>query len=192
MTSLFTKRKMFIIATCLFLVTMSTVLFLVGEESLNVNSHELKAFVLQDEQIDIVQNEDFYKHLLKTDESEFFILKKDTTIHYSTEKWRENFGYLLEDVEKKNFFTFVHPKDLPFFANVMVELVNEGTEHQSIGPFRIKDNAGQYKLYMADGIPLTDKHNDIVGIALILKDVSIPLGGSSAIPGAMAFAEGSI
>ncbi len=177
---------MFIIATCMFLVTMSTVLFVIGEGNLAFNQNELKAFVLTDEAVEITQSEEFYRDLLHNQEDAIFVLKKDTTIQFSTEKWRNSFGYSKEEVDGVNFFTFIHPKDLPFFANEMVELVNEHMEKQNIGPFRIKDINGKYKLYMASGIPLTNKEDEIAGIGLILKDVSMPVGGEAMIPSAMA------
>jgi PAS domain S-box-containing protein len=165
---------------------MSTVLFIIGEGNLAINHNDLKAFVLNDDAIKVAQSEEFYRNLLHNHEDDIFILKKDTTIQFSTEKWRESFGYSQAEVDGVNFFTFVHPKDLPFFANEMLELINEHTEKQSIGPFRIKDINGKYKLYMANGIPLTNKKEEIAGIGLILKDVSIPVGGESMIPSAMA------
>lgn len=186
MTSLLTKRKMFIIATCLFLVTMSTVLFIIGEGSLNVHHDDLKAYILNSDAIEATQSEEYYRDLLHNHEDTVFVLKKDTTIQFSTDKWRENFSYTKDEVDGINFFTFVHPKDLPFFANEMVELINEKMEKQNIGPFRIKDSNGKYKLFMGHGIPLTDEEDEIAGIGLILKDVSMPVGGESMIPTASA------
>jgi len=166
---------------------MSTVLFVIGEGNLSDHHDDLKAFVLQDEAIETTQSEDYYRELLHNHENDIFILKKDTTIQFSTDKWREKFGYIKEDIDGENFFTLVHPKDLPFFANEMVELVNDNHENSSIGPFRLKNSEGQYELYMAHGIPLSSEKHDIVGIGLILTDVSIPVGGESGMPAALAY-----
>lgn len=76
----------------------------------------------------------------------------------------------------KNFFTFVHSEDLLSFANTMIELMKSGKGMNNIiGPFRIKDNSGKFSLHMANLIPLENTNNEIVEIALTLRDAPIPM-----------------
>ena len=80
MTSLLTKRKLFIIATCIFLVTLSTILFLVGEDQLHLDHNEIKADVLHEEEVSIIKDEPYYRELLEIEEDDFFILDTDILV----------------------------------------------------------------------------------------------------------------
>lgn len=187
MTKFLLKQKKVFILTFTFLIILLTTTFIVSESNLNIDHNELQTFVIKHDDIETVQSEDFYREVLNNQTNEIFILKKDTTIEFSTETWREDFGYYKDELEGANFFTFIHPKDLPYFANEIVELVNTEEKIDGIGPFRIKDYNGEYSLFIANAIPLVDEEGELQRIGLILIDVSIPLGGSSGVPSALAF-----
>jgi len=178
MTKFLLQQKYIFIAICAVLTLLSSVIFIVGENHFGFDSNDLKAFVLSDEQVDKEHNEDFYRKLIKNEKDEFMILETDVTIKYVTSKWREKSGYEEDCLIKKNFFSFVHASDLPFIANSMLMALDTKAVKDGIGPFRIKDSKDQYSLYMAESVPVFDKHGDVVLLALILRDLSNPLGGN--------------
>ena len=176
MTDFLTKQRKAFILTFTVMIIILTSIFVITESKLDLNLNDLHSFILNDEALTTVQSEEHYRGILQNHKNEIFILKNDTTIEFATNTWRNNFGYQKENIKGNNFFTLIHPEDLPFFANEMIELINTEKIINGIGPFRLKDNEGQYHLYIADGIPLTNHDGKIVRIGLILIDVSAPLG----------------
>lgn len=174
MPLLIQKNKVLFIVICLVLVSLSTYIFSVGTSKFSLNSNNLKAFTLQENEIETVQSEDFYRKIVHNYENDFFVLKTDTLILFSSPEWREKFGYEESEVNKENFFSFVHAKDLPFFTNSMIRVIDHGKTEDNIGPFRIKSESGKEMLYMAYATPLFNKKGDITLIILVLQDVSIP------------------
>lgn len=189
MTDFLTKQKKAFILTFTAMIIILTSIFLITESKLNLNHNELHSFVMHHDETKEEMSENDYRNLLQHHDDEIFILKKDTTIDFTTESWRDNFGYFKEDIKGQNFFTLIHPNDLPYFANEMIELVNEGEIINKIGPFRVKDIDEEYHLFLANGIPIYDEHEELIRIGLILIDVSMPLGETSSIPSALAFTE---
>lgn len=187
MTDFLTKQKKAFILTFTVMIIVLTSIFIVTESKLNLDTNDLHAFIINHEELATVQSEDHYRELLQNQKDEIFILKNDTTIEFTTESWRDNFGYFKDDIKGQNFFTLIHPNDLPYFANEMIELVNKGTEIDGIGPFRVKNIDDEYHLFLANGIPIYDEHDEIIRLGLILIDVSIPLSGSSGLPSELAF-----
>lgn len=187
MTDFLSKQKKVFVLTFTFLIILFTSIFIVTESSLNIDHNDMHAYILKEDQVESIQSEDFYRELLNNQTNEIFILKKDTTIEFSTETWREDSGYHKDELEGENFFTFIHAKDLPYFANEIVELVNTGEKVEGIGPIRIKDYNGESNLFIANAIPIMDEEGKMQRIGLILIDVSIPLGGSSGVSSTLAF-----
>lgn len=187
MTKFLSQQKKFFILTFSFLLIAFTTIFIVSESTLDINHNDLQAFVLNNENLENAQSEEFYRELLNKETGDIFMLKKDTTIEFSTENWREDFGYYKDEIEGENFFTLIHPKDLPYFANEIVELVNSTERSDNIGPIRIKDYNGEYSLFIINAIPIVNEHNELVRIGLILIDVSLPLGGTSGVEEVLAF-----
>lgn len=162
---------------CFVLIGLSTSLFLVSSNKFGVNPNHLKAHILSDNEIENVQNEDFYRKLTGNQTDNIFILNNDLLVQFISSGWAEDFGYEEYELIKENFFSLIHTKDLPFFANSMLTIMQERKTIENIGPFRIKDKSESYRLYMATAIPLYNKHDEIMEIAIILRDVSIPVGG---------------
>lgn len=188
MPTFIVKQKYIFIVVCIALVVLSTGLFLISEYKLDINGDDLKANILSDDQIEVVQSEDFYRDLIKNYDDDLFILKTDSLIHFSAESWRNDFGYSTEEVNNVNFFTFVHPKDLPYFVNSMLSVMQHGEKVDNVGPFRVKEKEGKYRLYMGTVLPIHNHDGEIVEIALTLRDVSVPVGDGdiSLLPTALA------
>jgi len=187
MTNFLLKQKKVFVLTFTFLIILFTTIFVVTESNLHVNHDDYHTFIIHEEDLAYQHSEEFYRELLNNQTDDIFILKKDTTIEFSSEEWREEFGYFVDEMEGENFFTIIHPKDLPYFANEIVKLVNTGERIDNIGPFRLEDYEGEYFLYIANAVPMFDEEGEMQRIGLILIDVSLPLGGSSGIPSALAF-----
>ncbi|MCD6109745.1 PAS domain-containing protein [bacterium] len=178
MTSIFTNRKMFIIATCMFLITMSSVLFLVGEDkiSVDIDNHDLQTFMLQSDQLKTKHDESFYRDLIENQTDDFAIVNSNRNIKFITPHLEEVHGIQLTDDKDLNALTLIHPKDLTEFANTLMDYNKNPQIRSSIGPIRIRTKAGNYISYVLTLIPIFDENNEKIASAIILKDISKPLG----------------
>jgi len=178
MTKFLLKQKYLFILICAVLVIAATSLFSYGEKHLNVEESSMKTFVLNSENTEGVHDEAFYRKLINNPDHDFLILETDANIKFVSLKWREEFKYMDDDLLKKNFFQFVHPLDLPFIANSIITVIDYKKANENMGPFRVMNKDGEYRLFMAHVSPIfDDKEEKIIMIGLILHDISNPLGG---------------
>lgn len=147
-------------------------LFVIGEKKLDIRSEDLQAFVLKDQEIETVQTEKFYRELLGNNDDPILILKKDAMIHFASDNFKHNLKYTGENLTNINFYNLIHPKDLPFVVEMMIDLLKNGKEMESMGPFRLKDTSGEYRMYISHTIPILNEDEEIVEIGNILKDVT--------------------
>lgn len=171
-----TKRNMFIIATSIFLVTMSTVFFLADKDKISVDTEHIQASVLHASDIDAVKDESGYRNLLENNEDAFAIVNADRTFRYLSDNLENTHGYTLDETEDINVLTFIHPKDLPTFGNSLIEYNQELETKSNIGPIRIKTKSGEYIPYMVTLVPIKTDEGKKAATAILLKDISTPLG----------------
>ena len=172
------RQKYVFILVCIVLTLMSTAIFVVGEKHFNINQEDIQAFVLTDEQLKTEHTEEFYRKIINNASDEFIILESDVMIKFASSKWENDMGFIKDDVFEKNFFSFVDPLDLPFIANSFIEVMDKNETKENIGPFRLKNKNDESKLYIASAIPILDENKKVILIALILHDISNPLGGA--------------
>lgn len=171
----FLRQKYIFIIISIALVLISTGVFMVGEN--HFFSDNMKAFVLNDEQIDTEHNEDFYRKLIENDTDEFLILETDVIIKFASKKWKIEMGFDGGEIMEQNFFSLVNAQDLPFIANSFIEVLDSGEINDDIGPFRLNNKNDENILYMAKAIPIFNEEKKIILIGIVLRDISNPLGG---------------
>jgi len=178
---MFTNRKMFVIAMSMFLVTMSSVLFMVGEEkiSIDIDNRDLQTFVLQHDELEGSHDEAFYRNLIRNQKDEFAIINTDRTIKFITPHTEELHGIYAKENQDLNVLSLIHPKDLTEFANTIMDYNEDPKEKSGIGPVRIKTSSGNYINYILTLIPIFDENGEKIASAVLLKDISKPLGEQS-------------
>lgn len=169
------KKKIMFMLSCFVLAIISTVLFAAGIYTEEDIKH-IKADVLNTSQIKTPQTESFYKEMLDIESNDFFIIDTNSTVIYSTDKWRENHGYTKDEVTKTNYFNYIHPKDLPYFLNALINFLENKETIYNIGPFRMTTKNESYTLFTADIKPIFDEHQHMSLLGVILHDVSVPVG----------------
>jgi PAS domain S-box-containing protein len=162
------RQKYVFILVCTVLVILSTSIFLIGEKHFNINQGDIQAFVLTDEQLITEHNEEFYRKIINNSEDEFVIVESDVIIKFASSKWEKEMGFKEEDILGKNFFSYVNPQDLPFIANSFIVVLDNKEINENIGPFRLN---------VATAIPIFNEKDKVILIALVLHDISNPLGG---------------
>lgn len=173
---------MFVIAMCMFLVTMSSVLFMVGEEkiSIDVDHQDLQTFVLQHNEFETFHDEAFYRELIGNQDNEFAIINSDRTIKFITPHIEDVHGVYFEENKDLNVLALIHPKDLTEFANTLMDYNKDPQKRSGIGPLRIKTSSGNYINYILTLVPIFDEEGEKIASAVLLKDISKPLGEQEA------------
>jgi len=170
------KKNILMIACAIFIMTMSTILFLVGEEDLKVENDEIKTSVLNTTDSQKILSEEEYRKLLNNYEDEFIIVNTDRTFRFLSPNLLKIHGYSPEEITKLNVLTFIHPKDLPSFSNMLMEFHKELKVMNNLGPIRVKTRTGEFINYLITLIPFADKEGERTGTGVILKNIDKPLG----------------
>jgi PAS domain S-box-containing protein len=178
MTRSLSKQKLFLIAVAIFLVTLTTTFFLIEKDKLQIEEKHVQASLFENnENPQKIDTEEEYRKILDNYDDNFVIINNDRKIKFITNAMLEKHGYLKEEVANVNVLTFIHPKDLPELSNTIMEYHKTREAKKNIGPVRIKTKSGNFIPYMISLIPLkTSKEETIIESAVVLKDVSKPLG----------------
>lgn len=147
------------------MVTMSSVFFMMNENKLDIHHDEVKAFVLQEEAIETPQSETFYRELLDNDKDDILVLSKESNVKVASTEF--------DEIKDQNFFTLVHPDDLPEIGNAFMEAEESGG---TVGPVRLKTSTDEYKPYVISMESLENEAGEKISTALTLKDTSKAIG----------------
>jgi PAS domain S-box-containing protein len=151
---------------------------MVGEEKLSIDNgtRDLQTFVLQDDQIEEPHDEAFYRQLIGKETEDFAIINADRTIKFITPHVEELHGIYSKESQELNVLTLIHPKDLTEFANTLMDYNQDPKERSGIGPVRIQTSSGNYISYIITLIPILDEEGKKIASAVVMKDISKPLG----------------
>ena len=159
MTPLSQSKKIAVVALGLFTVSIS-ILFAFTQKSA-ILSGDLKAQLLGNEKVGI-----------ETQASEpSVIIGTDNKIVYSSPGFLSTLGYKEEDLKGQDLFQLINSGDAGTVASFITKIVQEKEELKNVGPFRIKDNEGQYKVYMAN-VKAVEKHGKVEQIVVTMKDIT--------------------
>jgi PAS domain S-box-containing protein len=175
--SLGENRKIAIVVISIFVVSIISVVFLVGKDHLPSSGENLKIDVLDvvgghgDSHGDSYKQESVYRKILENTEDPVFAIETDGTIAYLSSGFEAQLGYDLGELKEELFFTLISEKDLPSLAAKFTELIDNENVLDSIGPFRIntKDGDHRYILISATHLEEKDHSGKIVGT---IKDIT--------------------
>jgi PAS domain S-box-containing protein len=153
----------------------------VGEEKLelDIEHKTMQTHILNDEQIEEYLDEKDYREIIDNKDDEFAIVNIDREFKFLTDNIQKVHGYDFSEIEGLNVLTFLHPKDLPEFTNILMEYNKDPKLTENIGPIRVKTKNGRFISYLITLIPLFNEDSERIATAVVLKDVSKPLGGET-------------
>jgi len=162
----------------MFAITMSSVFMFTKEEELNKENSQYQSFILNDLNHKDDLNEDAYRKIINNNENDFIIVNTDRTFKFITPNLEKAHGYTLEEMKsgKINVLTFIHPKDLPAFSNILMEFHKKLETMSNVGPIRVKTKEGEFINYLITLIPFTNDDGERVGTAVIFKNIDNLLG----------------
>lgn len=197
MVSLTQNNKIAIAAVSIFIVSFSVMLFSIDKEI--ASPEYIKANVLEagagsegsegghevyfsesgeeaggeeankEAEVDL---ETLYRDALGGFEGPIFALLPEGKIKFLSENFTADYGYALEEVEGKIFFSFVAPADLPDFATEYTSVLQSGKAENGTGPYELLNKDGGTSVVMISFLPVVDENGKVLEIIGSLKDIT--------------------
>ncbi len=162
----------------MFVASITTLVILLNNENLN---GEMQANVVHGEDNNSHQEEALdYESLAPETSGPAVIVGLDGLIDYANEEFKKETRFIESEVKDQLFFSYVHPQDLAKILASYGQVLSSQKPDLLVGPFRMKNAAGEYLLQMAAMQPIFEDDH-MVGVAIETEDISENLHfGSSA------------
>ncbi|MBI5152441.1 PAS domain S-box protein, partial [Candidatus Peregrinibacteria bacterium] len=135
------SRKIALIAVALFVVSMGILFVFTQKDSLLSGS--LKSQIFGE------TGGNSREEMVNSSADPVVVIDSENKISYTSPSFKELLGYTDEELNGVDFFKLVHPDDASDIASFVTKIVQTKEEMKNLGPYRIKDNGGEYKVYMA-------------------------------------------
>jgi PAS domain S-box-containing protein len=112
-----------------------------AEEALRESREKFKAYV--DNSFDII-----------------FVLNTEGVFQFISQAWERHFGYSAEVAAGKKFTSFIHPDDTSAFAEYLNDVLSGKMKSRTSPPCRVKDGAGSWRWFIANGSRYVDTNNE--------------------------------
>lgn len=100
-----------------------------------------------------------------------FTLTSDGVFSYVSPRWKEAFGYEIEETLGRSFVNFVHPEDVQNCYDFLVKTIESGHRQSGI-EYRVKRKDGTYVWYKANGSIINDSEDDKPTFIGIGRDIT--------------------
>lgn len=165
------NRNVILTAVALFVVSMTVLLFFLTYRA-DHDQHELKANVVDSISLKSHQEqEDSYRDLVNNHEDPLIVVMMDGEIEFVSWDFEPISGYKTADLEKQQFFSMMHPNDLPTFIADFGQVISTEQPQSIVGPYRIRKAEGDYMLSIATLHPIFED-NKLYSIAIISRDIT--------------------
>lgn len=165
------NKNVIITAVAMFLVSVSTLMFFFNANT-EIAPHELKTDVVEAINVKLPQeNESKYRKLLNNHKDSVFAMALNGNIEFASWDFESTLGYKQEEILHKNFFTLLNAEDLSDFLGSFGKVLESQKPVNAIGPYRIRDARGQYRIHIGFAVPLLEK-NKIQQIIISTKDIT--------------------
>lgn len=153
----------------MFVASITTLIILLNNENLH---GELQANVVHSEENQAHSEETFdYESLAPDSSGPAVIVGLDGLIDYANEEYKKETRFIESEVKDQLFFSYIHPQDLAKILASYGQVLSSQKPDLLVGPFRMKNAAGEYVVQMAAMQPIfQDDH--MVGVAIETEDIS--------------------
>ncbi len=95
----------------------------------------------------------------------------DGLINFANEKFGESTDFDPADMKGQLFFNYIHPEDLAGVLSAYGKVLSSKEPQMLVGPFRMKNAAGEYTVQMAAMQPVVEE-NKMQGVAVMTRAIS--------------------
>ena len=96
-------------------------------------------------------------------------IRLDGAVEFINRRWREYTGMSLEDALGCGWHAALHPQDIDTYLEKRRRAIASGMQYE--GEFRVRAADGEYRWFLARGVPLKDSRENIVRWYAILTDI---------------------
>lgn len=168
------NRNVILTAVALFVVSLTGLLYFLTAEPGSEHG-ELKANVVDSLSIKAQQEEENnYRSLLEEYDHEgpLIVLGIDGVVEFASWDFESTTGYISDEVEDELFYSFIHPEDLSLLLGASGKVFATESPVMMIGPYRMRDSNGKYKLQMASLYPIK-KDEKVTNIIIAIRNITI-------------------
>lgn len=153
----------------MFVASITTLIILLNNENLN---GEMQANVVHGEEDHAHREETLdYESFAPQTSGPAIIVGMDGLIDYVNEEYKKETRYIESEIQDQLFFSYIHPQDLAEILAAYGQVLSSQKPDVLVGPFRMKNAAGEYLLQMAAMQPIfQDDH--MVGVTIETEDIS--------------------
>ncbi len=156
----------------MFVASITTLIILLNNENLN---GEMQANVVHGEHNDAHQAHQEetldYESLAPESAGPAVIVGLDGLVDFANEEFKKETRYIESEVKDQLFFSYIHPQDLAKILAAYGQVLSSQKPDLLVGPFRMKNAAGEYILHMAAMQPIF-QDDRMVGVAIETVDIS--------------------
>ena len=171
------------VAVTLFVVSTSTILFFFGANG-DTTHQDLKTDLIEGSAITHSNSKELtYRKLVNNEQDSVFVMNVAGMISFASGDVESNLGYKPTALNNQIFFLMIHPDDLSTFLGAFGKVIQNKKAVFNVGPYRFRDQGGEYHLHMASLTPVITGGN-IEAIAVSSKDISknVPNSGKTIQP----------
>jgi PAS domain S-box-containing protein len=166
------NRNIILVALGVFIASMTGLLFLLNNGSTANLSGELKTNVIEsDASVHGAEADLQYRNLFQNQEDPFLLLSLDGSIDYISADFEKVTGLGQAAMHEKTYFSLINPDDLSIVLSAFGKAMGSGDPQTMIGPYRLLDGDGKYRIYMGSFYPVKEE-DKVVAVGIVNHDIS--------------------
>ena len=120
----------------------------------------------------IKKTEDLYRILLNNFSDPFVVLEPNGKPKFLSSDFTEKYGYGVDAMSKKGFFSFINTEDLPDFVTEYTSVIQSGKVSQKVGPYRFIGADGHNFVHLISLLPVLDDDSHVTEVVGTVSDIT--------------------
>lgn len=165
------NRNVILTAVAIFVVSMTALMFFLTAEKEH-KQYELKANVVDSLSLKShEQEESSYRELINNQNDPLVVVNLEGGIKLSSWNFEQISGFTVTELEGEQFFSLIHPDDLPAFIGDFGKTISSEEVQSIVGPYRMYTSSEEYRLIMASLYPIFEE-GKVHDIAIVSRDIT--------------------
>jgi len=124
------------------------------------------------------EEENLYRTISENFDDPLFVLEPTGHVEFLSRSFSEDYGYDLNEMEKKVFFSYIYASDLPEFVGTYTKVIQSGKSVDRVGPYRFVGSDGTKTVHLISLLPVVDEDTDkVTAVIGTIKDITHTLEG---------------
>lgn len=166
------NKNIIMVAVALFIVSMSTLMFFIGNNNELKHSSDFKADI-----IDVMkmkspeEQEKKYRELAHNEKDSIVVLNLENSVEFMSADLESSLGYTQDEIAHQPFYKLIHPEDLAIYLGGFGQVLKTQQTVNVVGPYRMRNKNSDYQMHIATAVPSLEE-NKVTHIILVIRDIS--------------------